>query len=81
MHGQDEARAVPGIDDLRLTIPLGHPVEPPPEGARYLGFLFARAQSPAEVEAALREAHRRLTIVIAAPSVSGHETTSPLEIR
>ena len=35
-----------------------------PEGDRYLGFLFARADTPAEVEATLRRAHARLDVVI-----------------
>ncbi len=72
--GQDAARAVPGIEDLRLTIPLGSPVEPLPEGSRYLGFVFARAAEPAQVESALREAPRRLEIRIAAPRA---ETPAP----
>src|SRR5581483_4256757 len=33
----------------------------------YLGFVFARDATPAAVEAALREAHRRLRSVITAP--------------
>jgi hypothetical protein len=66
--GQDRARAVPGIEDLRLTIPLGSPVEPVPEGARYLGFLFARAGTADRVEAALREAHQQLEVNVVAPS-------------
>jgi hypothetical protein len=33
-----------------------------PEGASYLGFLFARARTPEQVEAALRAAHSRLRI-------------------
>ena len=37
---------------------------PLPEGSRYLGFIFSRATTPAEAEAALREAHRRLRFVI-----------------
>jgi len=37
---------------------------PLPEGSRYLGFIFARGDSPAQVEAALREAHRRLAFDI-----------------
>jgi biotin carboxylase len=73
VRGQDQARAVPGIEDLRLTIPLGTPVEPLPEGARYLGFLFARADAPGEVEAALREAHRRLDVSIVAPQGAAAE--------
>jgi hypothetical protein len=35
-----------------------------PEGDRYLGFLFARADAPDEVEAALRAAHSRLDVVV-----------------
>jgi biotin carboxylase len=62
--GQQEARAVPGVVDLAVSATLGRPIVPLPEGSSYLGFIFARAGSPAEVEAALREAHRRLRIVI-----------------
>ena len=35
-------------------------LEPLPEGDSYLGFIFARAPRAARVDAALREAHRRL---------------------
>ena len=66
--GQDEARAVPGIVGLELSVNPSRPVRPLPEGDRYLGFLFARAETPAAVEAALREAHRRLDIVISEPT-------------
>src|ERR671922_313373 len=62
--GQEEAKRVPGIEDLRLTIPLGQEVVPAPEGSKYLGFLFARGETPDAVEVALREAHRRLTFII-----------------
>lgn len=62
--GQDEARAVPGIVGLEITVPAGRPVRPLPEGDRYLGFVFARADTPAEVEAALRAAHERLDVDI-----------------
>lgn len=64
VRGQDEARAVPGITALEVSIPLGRPVRPLPEGDRYLGFLFARGGSPDEVEAALRTAHGRLEVVV-----------------
>jgi biotin carboxylase len=66
VHGVAEARAVPGIVDVTISIPIGDEVVPLPEGHRYLGFIFARGESPADVEAALREAHRRLTFDIAA---------------
>jgi biotin carboxylase len=64
VEGLDDARAVPGIDDVRITIPLGRDVVPLPEGDRYLGFAFARAATPAEVEAALRAAHEALRVVV-----------------
>jgi len=37
---------------------LGHTVVPLPEGNRYLGFLFARAETPDHVENAERAASR-----------------------
>ena len=67
VRGRDEARAVPGVDDVAITIPLGQPVVPLPEGDRYLGFVFARGKTPDVVVEALRAAHRRLSFVIAAP--------------
>jgi len=62
--GRDRALAVPGITGLEISIPLGRPVVPLPEGDRYLGFLFAKARTPGEVEAALRQAHSALDIRI-----------------
>ncbi len=64
VRGKEEALRVPGIEDLRLTIPPGGALVPWPEGSRYLGFLFARRPDPAAAEAALREAHRRLAFEI-----------------
>ena len=66
VRGQDRARAVPGIAGLELTIGPGRHVMPLPEGDRYLGFLFARADGPDGVEHALRTAHGHLEIVIGA---------------
>jgi biotin carboxylase len=64
VRGVEPARAVPGVVDLTISIPLGDEVIPLPEGNRYLGFIFARGETPEAVEAALREAHRRLQFVI-----------------
>lgn len=64
VEGLEEARAVAGVEEIDITIPVQHPVVPLPEGAQYLGFIFARGQAPEEVEAALREAHRRLRFTI-----------------
>ena len=70
VHGVEEARAVPGIVDVVISIPLGDTLVPLPEGNRYLGFVFARGDSPADVEAALREAHRRLAFQIEPAAVA-----------
>ena len=66
VRGKTAAYHVDGIVEVSITIPIGGEVVPLPEGARYLGFIFARAETPEAVEAALREAHRRLTFVILA---------------
>ena len=60
VEGLARARALPGIEDITITIPLGQPVVPLPEGHRYLGFAFARAETPAAVETALRSANAAL---------------------
>jgi biotin carboxylase len=64
VRGLEEARAVPRIEDVTISILKGQDVVPLPEGSRYLGFIFSRAATPAEAEAALREAHRHLEFVI-----------------
>ena len=64
VRGKTAAHCVDGIVEVNITIPIGGEVVPLPEGARYLGFIFARAETPEVVEAALREAHRRLEFVI-----------------
>jgi hypothetical protein len=56
---------VPGVTALEISIRPGGDVRPLPEGDRYLGFLFARADTPAEVEQALRTAHAHLEVEIA----------------
>ena len=58
VRGTEGAAAVPGIDEVRMTIPPGQTVAPPPEGSRYLGFLFARGTAPGDVESALRSRAR-----------------------
>jgi biotin carboxylase len=63
MDGLEEARRVPGIVETTITMRPGQRLVPLPEGSRYLGFLFSRADSPAEAERALREAHAKLTVV------------------
>ena len=64
VRGLDEAQAVDGIEQLTISAHLGQELIPLPEGARYLGFLFARAATPEAVERALRESHARLDFLI-----------------
>jgi biotin carboxylase len=65
VHGVEDARTVPLIEDVEITARLNHPLVPLPEGDAYLGFVFARGETPEAVEAALRAAHRRLRFDIA----------------
>jgi biotin carboxylase len=65
--GIDAARAVPGVEDVVITAPVGRELAPLPDGDSYLGFLFARGDRPEQVERALRDAHARLRIDLRAP--------------
>jgi len=65
VEGVLAARRVPYIEELILSVREGYELVPLPEGGSYLGFLFARAPTPEQAEAALREAHARLNVVIA----------------
>jgi biotin carboxylase len=62
--GQEEARATPHIAGLEISIAPGKPVQPLPESDRYLGFMFAKAETPEQVEQALRQAHAHLGVDI-----------------
>ncbi len=64
VRGLEKALAVPGIEDLEITAQPGDELAPLPEGTRYLGFLIARGETPATIEAALRAAHRQLEFII-----------------
>jgi hypothetical protein len=65
VEGVERARAVSGIDDVVITATEGQNLVPLPEGASYLGFIFARGQSPEGVEDALRRSHAQLEFRIA----------------
>jgi biotin carboxylase len=62
--GVDEARRVPGVWHVQMTAKTDQQLVPLPEGASYLGFIFAKGDSPEIVEEALRTAHACLTFVI-----------------
>jgi len=64
VSGVEEARQVSGICDLSVTAKADQLLEPLPEGASYLGFIFARGDAPSTVESSLRAAHARLQFAI-----------------
>jgi biotin carboxylase len=64
VDGVEAASAVPGIEKVEITARMNHPLVPLPEGDSYLGFIFARGETPDAVEAALRDAHGRLRFEI-----------------
>jgi biotin carboxylase len=64
VEGEEQARAVSGIESVQITARLRDFIAAWPEGSSYLGFIFARGKSPEEVEAALRQAHGQLRFEI-----------------
>jgi biotin carboxylase len=64
VDGTGDARRVDHVEDVRITAKMDQLLVPLPEGASYLGFIFARADQSAQVTAALRAAHRALRFAI-----------------
>jgi len=58
-------RAAAFVEEVVITAKEGQKILPLPEGASYLGFIFARGDSAGEVERALRAAHGELKFKIA----------------
>jgi biotin carboxylase len=67
VRGVAEAKAVPLVEDVQITAHPGEQLVPFPEGSRYPGFIFARGETPAVVEKALREAHQKLSFTLLPP--------------
>jgi hypothetical protein len=63
--GVDRAAAVAGVEDVVITAKSGQRMVKLPEGSSYLGFIFARGATAAEVEEALRKAHGALRFQVA----------------
>jgi len=62
--GLEQARSQPLVNEVTLTTHRGAELVPPPDGDRYLGFIFARGADPQAVEGALRKAHARLSFAV-----------------
>ncbi len=64
VRGVEAARAQALVEDVQVTARAGEVLVPLPEGAAYLGFIFARGEEPGAVEAALRQAHECLAFEV-----------------
>ncbi len=64
VEGLETARSIIGIEEVTISILRGQAVVPLPEGNQYLGFIFARAETPDAVESVLRRAHTALRFTI-----------------
>jgi biotin carboxylase len=62
VSGERQTRALPDITGMDLTMRPGNRIVAPPDGDRYLGFVYARAETPEEVESALRKAMETLEV-------------------
>ncbi|MEP7305392.1 MAG: ATP-grasp domain-containing protein [Acidobacteriota bacterium] len=62
--GVEAARLVDGVEDVTITAKPDQLLVPLPEGASYLGFIFAAGGTSASVVQSLREAHARLRFTV-----------------
>ena len=64
IYGVEDARRVRCVTEVEITARLHDKISAWPEGASYLGFIFAKAKTAKDVEDALRTAHSRLQLTI-----------------
>ena len=64
VDGVEFAMQVEGVDDVQITAKPDQRLLMLPEGASYLGFIFARAATADAAERAVREAHTKLRFTI-----------------
>jgi biotin carboxylase len=64
--GVEGASKIAGVESIEITAKLRQKLVPLPEGASYLGFIFAEGDSPGSVEGVLRDAHAQLKFEISA---------------
>jgi biotin carboxylase len=62
--GLEAAKFVPGVEDIVITIPRDQKVAPMHKGGKYLGFIFARGDSPEEAEVSIRKAYQKLKVIV-----------------
>src|SRR3984893_10092942 len=64
VKGTESAQKTPGVTSIEITARIYDHIAVWPDGSSYLGFIFAQAKTPAQVETALRAAHEQLTFNI-----------------
>ena len=64
VEGLEAAARVPHVEEIQITAKPDQQLLALPEGASYLGFIFARAETPALAERAVRDAHAQLRFTI-----------------
>ena len=64
MKGMESACTVIGVEGVELTVHPGDRLIPLPEGNRYIGFVYARAKTPAEATAAVTKALSKMTLFV-----------------
>lgn len=64
IRNTEAVRQLPYVTGMDITVRPGRLLEPPPEGDRYLGFVYARAATPDDVETSLRKAQDLLEVVV-----------------
>ena len=64
VDGVEIAAEVDGVDAVHITAKADQRFLALPEGASYLGFIFARSATPGAAERAVRDAHARLRFTI-----------------
>jgi biotin carboxylase len=64
IDGLDRVRELDHISAIDITATPGSQVQPPPEGDRYLGFVFAKGPDREGVEATLRQARDLVTVLV-----------------
>lgn len=75
VEGQQAAEKVAGIDAIIISARLHDYVAAWPEGNSYLGFIFARAETPQAAEAAVRKSHAKLNFTLTPRLPVSHPVT------
>jgi len=75
VEGFEFAKAVDGVTDIVITAREQDSIAAWPHGSSYLGFIFASAETPEDVESALRGAHRKLDFKIVSALPVNHPMT------